>query len=289
LEITNQSPGPLPSLLLPPARGSCSVPLCRWQRCTSSRRFTAAAGPPPAEIFSTRRLLPLPVQFLSPGGLPRARHGYPERPPAATSSSSWRTHHRALTFGLSRATASRQPLRPIAPVPEPICEHPTHISPPPSSSAPATHGTPVGSHNQTSSTPNQPLCKLSRSSVVLINHQLSSNCNRSSTSDERHRRRPRPHCGQLAPGTPAPPQPPSQHHIILVKLHDLSISSLVQHIEPPTIAGIHPRRRRHCSSRLPPIRCVSFQLIVPTRSPCLTEARAQVCCQRRSPEHRRRR
>jgi hypothetical protein len=160
LEITSKSPGPLPSLLLPPARGPALF-ACRRQCCASGRRFTAAAAPPPAEIFSTRRPLPLPVQFLFPSGLSRTRHDYPERPPAATSSSSWRAHHRALTFGLSRATASRQPLRPIAQVPEPICEHPTHISPPPSSSAPATHGTPVGSHNQTSSTPINPCASFS--------------------------------------------------------------------------------------------------------------------------------
>jgi hypothetical protein len=74
-----------------------------------------------------------------------------------------------------------------------------------------------------------------------------------------------------------------------VKLHDPSIGSIVQHISLLTIAGIPPRRRRHCSRRLPPIRRISFQLIVPTRSPCLTEAHAQVCCQRRPSEPRHRR
>jgi hypothetical protein len=145
---------PLPSLLLPPARGPALL-ACRRQRCPSGRRFTAAAAPPPAEIFSTRRLLPLPVQFLSPGGLPRAPR-LPERPPAATSSLPWSAHHRALTSYLSHATASLQCLYPVLPVPITHFEHLTHISPPPSPLAPATHGTPVGSHHQTSSAPINP-------------------------------------------------------------------------------------------------------------------------------------
>jgi hypothetical protein len=37
------------------------------------------------------------------------------------------------------------------------------------------------------------------------------------------------------------------------------------------------------------IQCLFFKLIVPKRSSCLTEARAQACCRRSSPEHCRRR
>jgi hypothetical protein len=120
------------------------------------RRSTAAAAPPPVGITSTRRPLPLPVQFLSPGGLPRAHHDYPERPPAATSSSPWTAHREALILGLSRATASLQCLPSVLPVPVPNFEHSTHIPPPLSSLAPATHGIPVGSHHRTSSVPIHP-------------------------------------------------------------------------------------------------------------------------------------
>jgi hypothetical protein len=126
LEITNQSPGPLPSLLLPPARGSCSVRLCRRQRCTSGRRFTAAAAPPPAEIFSTRRLLPIPVHFLSPGGLSRARHAFPSRSPAATISPSLPAlaSARSLASGLNSRSAPLcdlvYPCRTSFPLPLPV-------------------------------------------------------------------------------------------------------------------------------------------------------------------------
>jgi hypothetical protein len=43
--------------------------------------------------------------------------------------------------------------------------------------------------------PNQPLRKLPHSSLVLIDHHLPSNCNRSFASDERRRRRLRSHRG----------------------------------------------------------------------------------------------
>jgi hypothetical protein len=74
-----------------------------------------------------------------------------------------------------------------------------------------------------------------------------------------------------------------------VKLHDLSISSLVQHIDSPTLAGISPRRRHYCLHRSPLIQHVFVQLVAPTPSPRLTEARVQVFCRRRLPEHCRRR
>jgi hypothetical protein len=115
--------------------------------------------------------------------------------------------------------------------------------------------------------PNPPLRKLPRSSLVLLDHQLSSDCNRSFASDERRRRRLRSHRGQLTPSSPTPPQPPSQHYIIPVKLHDPSISPLVQHIDFPTLAGFSPRRRRFCLRRSPLIQHVFIQLVARTPSP----------------------
>jgi hypothetical protein len=56
------------------------------------------------------------------------------------------------------------------------------------------------------------------------------------------------------------------------------VESLVPYILLPTLAGIHPRRRRHCLRRLPLIRHVCSQLTAPTPSPRLTEACAQVPC-----------
>jgi hypothetical protein len=131
----------------------------------------------------TRRPVLSPPLFPSLPGLARTCHDDPEPPPAATSSSPWSTHHRALFSYLSRVVVSLQRLHLVLPVPVPNSERSTHISPPPSSLAPATHGTPVGSQHQTLSMPHPLLCKLPRSSLVLLDHSLPSNCNWSFVSD----------------------------------------------------------------------------------------------------------
>jgi hypothetical protein len=64
-----------------------------------------------------------------------------------------------------------------------------------------------------------------------------------------------------------PPQLPSQYHIIIPELYGHSVATLGLYIALPKLAGIHPRRRRHCLCRLLPIRHVCFQLVAPTPSP----------------------
>jgi hypothetical protein len=128
----------------------------RWQ-C-----FAPAAALPPSQrhllLGSPPRVaLILSRSSSSPLVASRARTTTtPERPPAATSSSPWIAHREALTLGLSHATASLQCLPSVLPVPVPNFEHSTHIPPPPSSLAPATHGIPVGNHHRTSSVPIHP-------------------------------------------------------------------------------------------------------------------------------------
>jgi hypothetical protein len=95
--------------------------------------------------------------------------------------------------------------------------------------------------------------------------------------------------GQHHSSSPEPPQHHKQHHIITLKLFDLSIGSLVHYRASPTLAGVLPRRRRIGLRRSPSIQHVFIQLMAPTHSPCLTEAFAQVGCQRSPPELCRRR
>jgi hypothetical protein len=222
-------------------------------------------------------------------GLALARHDDPEPPPAATSSSPWNAHPRALTPSLSRAAAPLQRLHSVLLLPVPNSEHPSHNFPPLSSSAPATHGTPVDSKHQASSVPIHPCASFPVARWCSSTTRCHPIATGTSSPTKRRRRHLRSHRGQLAPSLSTPPRYPSQHYITPVKLPDPSIDPLVQHISLPTIAGIHLRRRRHCPRRLPVTRCVFFQLIVPARSLCLTEARAQVCCRRSPPEHCRRR
>jgi hypothetical protein len=61
----------------------------------------------------------------------------------------------------------------------------------------------------------------------------------------------------------------------------------VHHSASPTLAGVLLHRRRLGPRRSPLIQHDFFQLIVPTPSLCLTEAFAQVGCQRSPPELRR--
>jgi hypothetical protein len=137
--------------------------------------------------------------------------------------------------------------------------------------------------------PNQHLHKLPCYLLVLDDQLFSSNFHWNFVSDE-------------APPPPPSASPwaarseplhattiPSQHHIIPVKLPDPSSDSLVHHCASPTLAGVLPRRRCLCLRRSPLIQHVFFQLMVPTRSPCLTEAHAQVGYRRSPPELRRRR
>jgi hypothetical protein len=237
----------------------------------------------------TCHLLSIPTSFLSLPGLARVRHDDPEPPPAATSSSRWNAHPRALTPSLSRAAAALQRLHSILLLPVPNSEHPIHNSPPPSSSAPATHGTPVDSKHQASSVPIHPCASFPVARWCSSTTRCHPIATGTSFPTKRRRRHLRSHRGQLAPSLSTPPRYPSQHYITPVKLPDPSIDLLVQHISFPTIAGIPLHRRRHCPRRLPVTRCVFFQLMVPTRSPCLTGARAQVGCRRSPSEHCRRR
>jgi hypothetical protein len=147
---------------------------------------------------------------------------------------------------------------------------PNHIPPPPFFSCSGNAWHPRGQPPPGILRPNQPSCKLSRCSLMLVDPLLPSNCSRSFVSDKRRRRRLWPHRGQHDPSIPTPPRLRSQHHIIT------SVESLVPYIFLPTLAGIHPRCRRHCLRRLPLIRHVCSRLVAPTPSPRLTEARAQV-------------
>jgi hypothetical protein len=95
--------------------------------------------------------------------------------------------------------------------------------------------------------------------------------------------------GQHHSSSPEPPQHHKQHHIITLKLFDLSIGSLVHHRVFPTLAGVSPRRRRIGLRRFPLIQRVFIQLVARTRSPGLTGSRAQDLGQHLPPELRRRR
>jgi hypothetical protein len=133
LNFQTSPPDPFPSLLPPRAR---ALP-CSAQSCSA----TGSASPPAAAVqaVAVHLLLPFhPRVILFPSQscssslvASRARHGFPERPPAATSSSSWKAHRRALNLYLSRALAPHQPLRPIPPEPLAFLELPIHIPPPP--------------------------------------------------------------------------------------------------------------------------------------------------------------
>jgi hypothetical protein len=63
----------------------------------------------------------------------------------------------------------------------------------------------------------------------------------------------------------------------------------VHHSASPTLAGVHPRRRRLGLRRTPSIQHEFIQLMTRARSPRLTGSRAQVVGRRSSPEHPRRR
>jgi hypothetical protein len=185
-----------PALLssaLPPAVLPLRPPLCRPSPSTSCFLCIHASSSS------------LPVLFLSPGGLPRARHGFPERPPAATSSSPWKAQRRALNLYLSRALAPHQPLRPIPPEPLAFLELPIHIPLPPfffcSDNARHHRGQPPPGILR----PNQPSCKLSHCSLMLIDPFLPSNCSPSLVINKCRRRRLRPHCGQHNSSVSTPP------------------------------------------------------------------------------------
>jgi hypothetical protein len=215
----------------------------------------------------TRHPFPTPTSFLSLPSLSRARHDAPEPSPAATSSSSWTAHCRALTSSLSRAAAPLQHPHPILLLPVPNSERLSRISPPPSSSALAAHGPPVGSPHRTPSAPINTCTSFPIACLCSTTNCCHPIPTGTSSPTKRRRRHLRPNRGQLAPSLSMPPRYPSQHHIITVKLPDPSIDSLVHHCASPTLAGVLPRRRRFGLRRLPLIQCLFFQLIVPTRSP----------------------
>jgi hypothetical protein len=109
----------------------------------------------PLQVPTRRPLLPPPL-FPSLPGLARACHDDPEPPPAATSSSPWSTHHRALFSYLSRVVVSLQRLHLVLPVPVPNSKPSTHIprcSPLPT---PAALGTTVGSPHRAPLAPIDP-------------------------------------------------------------------------------------------------------------------------------------
>jgi hypothetical protein len=206
----------------------------------------------------TRRPLPAPTSFLSPGGLSRARHDDPEPPPAATSSSRWNAHPRALTPSLLRAAAPLPRPHYVLLLPIPNSERPSRIPPPPSSSAPAAHGTSMGNPHQTISTP----INLCTSFPVARWCSSTTRCppistETSSPTKRRRRRHLRPHRGQLAPSLSTPPWYPSQHYII----------PLVHHRASPTLAGVLPRRRHFGLRRSPSIQHLFIQLIARAPSP----------------------
>jgi hypothetical protein len=241
---------PLCSLLLPPP-------------------LTAGAGPrapPPAAtpVHASSPLNPdlFPLPWWSCARAPRR----PEPSPAATSSSPWTAHCRTLIPSLSHAAAPLQHLHAVLLLPAPNSEHLSHIFPRrrplPLRPRTAARGQPTPDPLRL----NQHLHKLPCCLLHL-----------------------RPHRGQLALSLSTPPRYPSQHHIIPVKLPDPSSDSLVHHCASPTLAGVLLRRRRLCLRRSPLIQCIFVQLVARTRSPCLTEARAQACCRRSPPEHCRRR
>jgi hypothetical protein len=266
LEITSKSPGPLPSLLPPRARGPllCSPaagsasplpPLYRRRSATSCwDHLHASPSSSPG---------PVPLPWWPPARaprLPRASAGRHllvavDSPPRSLNSRSLARNSITSTPTFCSSSSSTQ-FRALDP-------HSTAAVFSCSGHARHSRGQPSPDLLR----PNPPLRKLPRSSLVLLDHQLSSDCNRSFASDERRRRRLRSHRGQLTPSSPAPPQPPSQHYIIPVKLHDPSISPLVQHIDFPTLAGFSPRRRRFCLRRSPLIQHVFIQLVARTPSP----------------------
>jgi hypothetical protein len=194
------------------------------------------------------------------------RHDAPEPSPAATSSPSWIALCRALTSSFSHAAAPLQHTHPILLLPEPNSERPSRIPSPPSSSAPAAHGTPVGSPHRTFPAP----IKTCASFPVVHWCSWTTCCHPiptgTSSPTKRRRRHLQPHRGQPALSLSEPPRYPSQHHIITLKLPDPFIGSLVHDSAFPTLAGVLPRRHRFGLRRLPLIQCLFFKLIVPTRS-----------------------
>jgi hypothetical protein len=269
--------------------GSCSARLCRRQRCP-----LAAASPPP-QSHLLLRTSPRVASFLSQSisfPLVASRACATTTPSAARPPPPRRRG--ALTTGpyfsyLSCVVVSLQRLHLVLPVPVPNSERSTHISPPPSPLAPATHGTPVGSHHQTLSAPVHSCASFPVAHWCSSTTRCPPIATGASSPTTTVRRRLRPHRGQLTPSSSAPPQPPSQHYITPVKLPDPSISPLVHHIDSLMLAGVPPHRRRFCLRRSPLIQHIFIQLVARIRSPCLTEARAQVCCRRSPPEPRRRR
>jgi hypothetical protein len=206
LEITNKSLGPLSPLLPPRARGPL---LC--SPAAGSAAPLAAASPPPQRHLLLRSIprvaLLLPRSSSSPLVASRARATHTrafvgchllvavERSPQSLNFLSLARNSITSTPTFYSGSSSNQfrALDPHSTAAVSFCSgHARHARGQPS---------PDLLH------PNQPLCKLPRSSLVLIDHQLSSDCNRSFASDERRHRRLRPHRGQLTPGSPAPPQP----------------------------------------------------------------------------------
>jgi hypothetical protein len=262
----------------------------------SASRSAAGAGPSPWPLPYPRPrsapACPLPTRHPTPGRRrslsslsgPARATASPGHLPAATASSPKKAQHGALTFCLSRATAPHQPLHPISPDFLSILEHLTHIPPPPFFSRSGNTRHCRGQPPPGIFCPNQPPCKLSRCSLILVDPLLPSNYSRSFISDKRRRRRLRPHRGQPNPSIPTPPRRPSQHHIITPELYDYFVESLVPCNVLPTLASIHPRRRRRCPRRLPLIRRIHCQLFASTASPRPAEASAPPLHRRRSPE-----
>jgi hypothetical protein len=147
LEITSKSPGPLPSLLPPRARGTL---LC--SPAAGSAAPLAAASPPPQRHLLLRSF-PRVALFLSrssSSSLVASRVRWPPPP----------RRRGELTTGLNFQSLA---CNGITPTSTSYCsssransERSTHTPPPPSPLAPATHGTPVGSQHQTLSAPINP-------------------------------------------------------------------------------------------------------------------------------------
>jgi hypothetical protein len=138
----------------------CSASFCR--RCSSLGRCRAGRRhPPPASPPSTRHLLLGPGSVSRPTVLPYARHGFPEHPPAATSSSPWRAHRGAPDLYLLRAPALPKLLHSVLLLLLPIPELQLRFPLPPLLLSLRRPRLIVGSHGRPPTTPTDPLISFS--------------------------------------------------------------------------------------------------------------------------------
>jgi hypothetical protein len=129
----------------------CSASFCRRSS------FPGRRHPPPASPPSTRHLLLEPGSVSSSAVLPFARHGFPEHPPAVTSSSPWRAHRGAPDLYLSCAPALPKLLHFVLLLLLPIPELQLCFPLPPLLLSLRRPRLIVGSHDRPPTTPTDPL------------------------------------------------------------------------------------------------------------------------------------